>query len=74
MTNKFEECERKRQEKDRIIDSMKSDMVNLIEKIEKLARIVDRQEQYSCRDCLLPHGITEGEREKIDDLDLINFK
>ena len=53
---------------------MKSDMVNLIEKIEKLARIVDRQEQYSCRDCLLPHGITEGERAKIDDLDLINFK
>ena len=49
-------------------------MLDLIEKIEKLAKIVDRQEQYSCCDSLLPHGITEGEREKIDDLDLINFK
>ena len=38
-------------------------MVNMNEKTEKLERIVDRQEQYSCRNCLLLHGITEGERE-----------
>ena len=57
-----------RQEKDKIIDSMKSDMVNMNEKIEKLERTVDRQEQYSRRNCLLLHGITEGERENTDDL------
>ena len=49
VTNKFEEYERERQEKDKIIDTMKSDMVKMKEKIEKLERIVDRQEQYSRR-------------------------
>ena len=67
-TNKFEKYEREWQEKDKIIDSMKSDMVNMNEKIEKLERIVDRQEQYSRCNCLLLHGIAEGEREKTDDL------
>ena len=44
MTNKFEENGQERQEKNKIIDSMKSDMVNMDEKIENLGRIVDRQE------------------------------
>ena len=44
MTNNFEEYEREREEKDKIIESMESDMVNMNEKIEKLERIVDRQE------------------------------
>ena len=35
MTNKFEEYERERKEKEKFIDSMKSDMVNMNEKIEK---------------------------------------
>ena len=37
-------------------------------KIEKLERIVDRQEQYSHCNCLLLHGIAEGERENTNDL------
>ena len=49
-------------------DSMKNDMVNMNEKIEKLERIVDRLEQYSCRNCLLLHAIAESERENTDDL------
>ena len=36
MTNKFEEYERERQEKDKITDNMKSDMVNMNKKVEKL--------------------------------------
>ena len=47
---------------------MKSDMVNMNEKIEKLEGIVDRQEQYSRRNCLLLHGVAEGERENTDEL------
>ena len=66
--NKFEEQERQRQEKDKIVDSMKSDMFNMNEKIEKLERIVDRQEQYSRHNCLLLHGIAESERENTDNL------
>ena len=42
-------------------------MVNMNEKIEKLERIVDRQEQYARRNCLLLHGIAEGERENNDE-------
>ena len=48
--------------------TMKSDMVNMNEKIEKLERIVDRQEQFSLRNCLLLHSIDESERENTDDL------
>ena len=43
-------------------------MVNINEMVKKLERIVDRQEQYSCRNCLLLHGIAEGERENTNDL------
>ena len=68
MTNKFQVSERERQKKDKIIDTMKSDMVNINDKIEKLERIVDRQEQYSRRNCLLLYGIAEGERENTDEL------
>ena len=42
-------------------------MVNMYEKIAKLQRIVDRQEQYSCRNCLLLQSIAESEREHTDD-------
>ena len=42
---------------------MKSYMVNMNEKTEKLERIVDRQEQYSRRNYLSLHVITEDERE-----------
>ena len=68
MTNNFEEYEQERQEKYNIIESMKSDMVNMNEKIEKLEWMVDRQEQYSRRNCILLHGIAEGERENPDNL------
>ena len=68
MTKNVEEYERERQEIDKIIDTMKRDMVNMNEKIEKLERIVDRQEQYSRRNCLLLYGIAEGERENTDEL------
>ena len=47
---------------------MKTDLVKMNEKIEKLERIVDRQEQYSRRNCLLLHGIAEDELENTDEL------
>ena len=76
INHKFDEYEREQQEKEKIIDSIKSDMVSMNEKIEKLEWIVDRQEQYSCRNCLLLHGITESECENTDDLvlEILNEK
>ena len=67
-TNKFKEYEEERQEKDKIVDSMKSDKVNMNEKTEKLERINSRQEQYSRCNGLLLHSIAEGELENTDDL------
>ena len=67
MTKNVEEYERERQEIDKIIDTMKRDMVNMNEKIEKLERIVERKEQYPRCICLLMHGM-QGERENTEDL------
>ena len=47
---------------------MKSDIVNMNEKIEKLDRIVDKQEQYSRRNHFLLHGLAERKRENTDNL------
>ena len=68
ITIKLEEYEREQQEKYKIIGSIKSEMVNMNKQIEKLERIVDRQEQYSRRNCLLLYGIAECERENTGDL------
>ena len=46
MSNKFDEYKREREEKERIIDSMKSDMIIMNMQIEKIERIVERQEKY----------------------------
>ena len=70
MTNKFDEYKRERLEKDKIIDIVKNDMFNMNEKIEKQEKIVGKQQQqqYLRRNCLLLHGIAEGERENTDAL------
>ena len=67
-TNRSEGCEWERQEQDKILDYKKIHMVNMKKKIEKLERMVDRQEQYSCRNWILIHSITEGERKHTDEL------
>ena len=66
MSNKFDEQEHNKNITKRII--METDIVNMNERIEKLERTVDRQGQYSHRNCLLPYGIAEGGRKNIDDL------
>ena len=47
---------------------MKSDMINMNERIEKLERILDRQEQYLHCNCLSLRSIAESECENTDDL------
>ena len=43
-------------------------------RIEELENKIDRQEQYSRRNCILIHGITENKEENIDQqgIDFIN--
>ena len=40
----------------------------MAQKIDKLENLVDQQEQYSRRNCLLVHGIAETNDENTDDL------
>ena len=40
----------------------------MAQRIDKLAHFVDRQEQYSRRNCLLVHGTAETNDENTDDL------
>ena len=44
------------------------------ERIEELENKIDRQEQYSRRNCILIHGIAENKEEKTDKqaIDFIN--
>ena len=51
MSNKFDEYKREREEKERIIDSMKSDMIIINVQIEKIERITERQEKYVAIAC-----------------------
>ena len=40
----------------------------MTQRIDKLEHLVDRQEQYSRRKCLLVHGIVETNDKNTDDL------
>ena len=40
----------------------------MAQRIDKLENLVDRQEQYSRRNCLLVHGIAETNKENTDTL------
>ena len=44
------------------------------ERIEELENKIDRQEQYSRRNCVLTHGIAENKEESLDQqaIDFIN--
>ena len=65
---KFDEFERDGHEKDKIIKSLSKKTSKMAQRIDKLVNLVDRQEQYLRRNCLLVHGIVETNDENTDDL------
>ena len=70
ISDKFDDYERERREKDKIIKELKSEVPVLHTTVENLENQLDFQEQYSCRNCILIHGITETHRENTDDISL----
>ena len=42
--------------------------MNISKRLDSLSGLVDKQEQYSKRNCLSLHGIPENKNEKTDDL------
>ena len=74
MSDKFDDFEKERQEQKKVIEKLRGEVSSLNEKLNGITEQVDRQEQYSRRNCLLIHGITEGNQENTDDLALEIFR
>ena len=56
-----------------MINSLEEKVLGLTEKVDKLSSLVDRQEQYSRRNCILIHGLKENQNEDTDEV-IINKK
>ena len=68
INKKFDMYEEERNKKDEIIEELKKENANLKEHLKDVEQNVDRQEQYSRRNCLLIHGIKEERNENTDDI------
>ena len=66
MSDKFDDYEKESQEQKKIIEELRSEVSSLSEKLNGITEQVDWQEQYSRRNRLLIHGITEGNQENTD--------
>ena len=68
ICEKFDEYERDRVEKEKIINGLQKHVNDMSATIESLKSWLDRQEQYSRRNCLLIHGLPESKNENTDEL------
>ena len=68
ICEKFDEYERDRAEKEKIISELQKNVNDMSATIESLKGCLDRQEQYSRRNCLLIHGLPESKNENTDEL------
>ena len=59
VCEKFDEFERGRVEKEKINNDLQKNVNDISATIESLKGSLDRQEQYSRRNCLLIHGLPE---------------
>ena len=76
ISDKFDEFEKDRREKDDIIKNLTKETSDMAKRISDLESVIDRQEQYSRRNCLLIHKVAETKGENTDQIciDLINEK
>ena len=57
-----------RKEKDDIINCLEEKALRLAEQVDKLSSLVDRQEQYSRRNCILIHVVKENQSKGTDEV------
>ena len=74
ITQKFVEYEKDRREKDTVIATLQDEFESASMKIEDLEKKMERQEQYSRRNCILIHGSKEEMDESTDDRVLKLFR
>ena len=70
ISGKFDDYERERWEKDKIVKELKSEVSDLNTSVKNLKNQLDRQEQYSRRNRIFIHGMTETQDENTDDISL----
>ena len=68
ITSKFDELEKDQKEKEETINNLKGEVSYLSEKLGKMEKSIDAQQQYSRRNCLLLHGIEESKSEDTDNV------
>ena len=68
ITKKFDKYEQERKEREEIINNLTENVSRLTQKVDDLSEAVEKQEQYSRRNCLLLHGIPEKKQENTDEL------
>ena len=74
ITQKFVEYEKDRREKDVMVATLQSELKSASMKIEDLEKKMDRKEQYSRRNCILIHVLTEKKNESDNDRVLKLFR
>ena len=67
ITKKFDQYETERKEKEKIINDLQGKLSEMSNEIEVLKNSLDRQQQYSRRNCVLIHGIPEEKGEDTDE-------
>ena len=74
ISARFDEYEADRKKKEEMINSLEEKVLGLTEKVDKLSSLVDRQEQYSRRNCILIHGVKENQNEDTDEVVINKIK
>ena len=67
IAKKFDQYETERKEKEKIINDLQGKVSEISNEIEVLKNSLDRQQQYSRRNCVLIHGIPEQKGEDMDE-------
>ena len=74
ITQKFDEYEKDRREKDALIVTLQNELKSASMKVEDLEKKMERQEQYSRRNCILIQGLKEEKNESTYDRVLKLFR
>ena len=74
ISARFDKYEADRKKKDEMINSLEEKVLGLTGKVDKLSSLVDRQEQYSRRNCILIHGLKESQSEDTDNVVINKMK
>ena len=70
ISDRFDDYEADRKKKNETINRLENEVSVLNVKVSELTSAVEKQEQYSCRNCLLLHGINENKDEDTDKISL----